>query len=601
MKNPFRRLSACSIRTKYIIAMSVLLLTFVVSFLFVGGYFSRVAFDNAMQSAEADMQLSYTELDRFEKRMLRLNTLVQSNNDALELMEAMPTLSAPAAQAAMSTLMPLVYLMSDGSDDYFSRLYVDTGGAHGDSTSRLPRMQDVRDTPWFQSAMSGWGWHRFYSAQALGADDPALLTPIRSTEMRTTLIGLLRVDIRTSALERLLLPVRSGEYVTAYLESPEGELIAMSGVPVDAPDYLSGLTTSQRTGFAANDLHTFQTGVTTVSHRRLPGSGWLLCFVVHHDILSRITLRSTAFILWIGLLLILTGMLCALPIIWSTSTRIRLFHAHVQRYAEGALTASEITPDRFPPDHPDELGELIRVHNAMLDRIDALIRQQTQHESELRRLEIFAMQAQVKPHFLYNTLEAINWMARFNQPEKVERTVQNLTKFYRLCLSNGSDVLPLETELEIVRRYFAIANARYQSAYTLDIDTVPRAMSCMLPKLTLQPLVENALIHGLLESDNDSGSGAIRIYTRAGEDGLIELCIADTGAHFTQARWDSLFSSSPPADSMDGAESYGLRNVERRLCLFYNRDAVLRLDTGDPTLTVIVLPLYAPGPHAASV
>ena len=133
------------------------------------------------------------------------------------------------------------------------------------------------------------------------------------------------------------------------------------------------------------------------------------------------------------------------------------------------------------------------------------------------------------------------WVARLNQPEKVESTVCSLTRFYRLCLSRGADLLPLDKELEIVRHCFAIASSRYASKYTLLTEVDDAALALALPKITLQPLVENALMHGLLDSGKEEG--------------------------------------------------YGLCNVEKRLCLFFGLERALQLEYGQDGLTILVVPL----------
>ena len=221
----------------------------------------------------------------------------------------------------------------------------------------------------------------------------------------------------------------------------------------------------------------------------------------------------------------------------------------------------------------------------MLDHIQQLMKEKSRQEQEMRRLEIFALQAQIKPHFLYNTLEAIGWMARLHMPENVDSTIRSLTAFYRLCLSSGKDMLTIEKELEIVRNYFAVACMRYDSQYTLDIQITDEAMDVLLPKLTLQPLVENALMHGLLESDQTRGT--VRIYTRSNGLNRLELCVADSGAHFSQQAWTRILRN-PESFGSDG---YGLKNVERRLCLYYNQEEVMKLDLNDPQWSVIVIPL----------
>ena len=575
-----------SIRTKYLLAMAVLLLAIFLSgsFIFLKSY--QYAYQEQMNSAMNDMMNGYEEISRFEKRMQHLGLMLQSNEKAVELLEVMDELTVPEYQRATQSLLPLLYTMSDASDDYICRLYVNANSDYINPTSRILHLSSIEQEDWMQQVMSGWGWRRFYSAASLDTDDPALLVPIRSAEHRDHLIALLRIDVRRSALERMLMPVRSGDFVTSYIETPGNQVVAVSGVPLERMDYLHSLSESERTGFNAPDWHTLETDGCTIVYQQFPASQWMLCTVVHHDRLMSSVMPRYITTFLIGLLLASMGMLLAVPVLWRTTSRIKRFHAHVQQYNVSKTDDSSfVMPSRLAVQSHDEIGELIDAHNAMLDRIDELTRLRSQNEQELLRLEIFALQAQIKPHFLYNTLEAITWMARMNCTDKVEQTITSLTSFYRLCLSNGSDILPISQELEIVRHYFSIACTRYESQFALEIDVAPSAMDILLPKLVLQPLVENALMHGLLESGQPTG--CIRIFTR-GDGQKMELCIADSGAHFTQQAWDRLFSHPEKFESVDG---YGLLNVERRLCLYFHRPRTLMLDLSDERYTIIAIPL----------
>ena len=138
-----------------------------------------------------------------------------------------------------------------------------------------------------------------------------------------------------------------------------------------------------------------------------------------------------------------------------------------------------------------------------------------------------------------------------------------------------------------MRHYFAIASSRYESKYTLLTDVDGSVLTLELPKITLQPLVENALMHGLLESGKEEGE--VRLYTRRSEDGQWQLCVADTGAHVPAERWEQVMSG--PADMSGGGEGYGLRNVEKRLCLFFDLERALQLEYGQDGLTILVVPL----------
>ncbi len=577
-----RRFLDADLRTKYLAAVLLLLIATALSSSYLLSRNVQSSYQVAYQDAMSDMTDIYDQVSRFERRMTHLSTIVQNNETALDLLRDIQNLDLQSFEPVRQKITPILFSLHDGSGDYDCRLYVRAKNDFIDSTARILLLPDPAKESWVQSAMQGWGWRSFYSPRELNAASPALLAPVRDAEHVQDLIGLLRIDISPDALRRMMTPVRSGSCVSCYLETPGGDIVAQSGLPLASTEYLSGLSESEWSGFQAGLLHETKGKNEALLYQRLPVSGWMMVMVFHRNLLLRQIWSEQTGVVLFSVALILAGVLIALPILWHAVKRIRRFHAHVQRYSADSM---KTIPPRLEPLAHDEIGSLIEAHNAMLDHIQQLMKEKSQQEEEMRRLEIFALQAQIKPHFLYNTLEAIGWMARLHMPDKVDSAIHSLTAFYRLCLSSGQDILSVEKELEIVRNYFAVACMRYESRYELKIDVADEALDVLLPKLTLQPLVENALMHGLLESEQ--GAGTIRIFTRRAEDGGMELCIADSGAHFSQQAWTRIFRHP---ESFDG-NGYGLKNVERRLCLYYTRDSVMHLDLSDPGWSVIVIPL----------
>lgn len=587
MLSLLKRYRNSSIRTKYLLAVAALVMVLTMCGVYLHRQSSRTMYQSYLENAKADFHSAYDEIERFEERLNHLATLLQSDTTIVNLLSGAQQYSLSEYQHARQDLLPRLYSMLDGSNDYFCRLYVDSSLDMFDRSSRLLMLNDIQDEAWAQKALEGWGWRYFFTGEELGADKPALIAPIRCLDDRAELVAVLRIDIETSALERMLECSQSSRFVTFCLQTVEGEKIASTGVEGDATA-LTQLTEKEKDGFPSYEFSQMTSGKDTVFHQRLTRSGWRMVLTIHHQLLNGMIWSQSSAVYGVAVVLMLVGMLCSLPILWHTTARIRKFYEHVKVYNQRTGGLESILPQRLQPQWEDEIGMLIREHNAMLDRIDGLIRQQEASQEELRQMEITALQAQVKPHFLYNTLEAITWMARMNQPDKVEATIYNLTRFYRLCLSQGKDVLTVEKELDIIRHYFAITLTRYASKYTLHVDVDPQVLPVLLPKITLQPLVENALVHGLLESNQ--AEGEVRVFTRVNHQGHFELCVADTGGHFTQKKWERVMSGRlDPAEGK--GEGYGLHNVEKRLCLFLGLEQALRLDTSQDGLSIIVIPL----------
>ena len=189
----------------------------------------------------------------------------------------------------------------------------------------------------------------------------------------------------------------------------------------------------------------------------------------------------------------------------------------------------------------------------MVSRLNQLIEQNRQEQISLRKAELALLQAQINPHFLYNTLDAIVWLVEMEKNEQAVEMVTSLSSFFRSSLSNGRDIITLREEEQHVRSYLEIQQVRYKDILSYEITIDPQLSSCRIPKLTLQPLVENALYHGIKQK---RGMGHITVSgVQEGTD--IFLSVEDDGAGMSTARLlhvrDAL-AKMTRRDGKDGAE-----------------------------------------------
>lgn len=576
-----------SIRTKFAMAATSLLITIVSILILVMSRFYQSSYETHVLSARGDFESSVSTFIKYEEQLIHLISLFQSNDEIVELLTEIETMSPTEYQNVVLKILPVLYMLSDEPDEYSCRLYVNSSLDLIADSSRIMSISTVIQKDWAKQTMSGWGNWQFLCADTLESETPALVAPIRSQLNNQNLVGLLRIDLQDLAMDsRLYMPL-SQEYTTCFLQSASGDTIFCTDP--DAENYILNAPEKTLNGFESFQVNTLQDGKDIVFYRTLPYSSWRLVTVVHHDRLRNTILPQFATLTVLGCILTLTGMLCALPLLFSIIVRIRKFYVYVQSHSNSTL---QTVPPRFEILGNDEVGQLIKAHNALLDRIQQLLDYQHQREKEMRNLEISVLQAQINPHFLYNTLDAILWMSKLNQSEQMEKTVQNLTRFYRLCLSKGNSILPVSQELEIVQNYFAIQTTRYGKHFPLFIDVPENIMCLQLPKITLQPLVENALLHGILESGEQEGW--VRIYGRFTE-GHPELCVVDSGAHLSSEIWEAVLRKHSPGQSGGSKDSYGLYNVEYRLCLFFQVPHVMYLDRSNPKETCIVIPFPTDG------
>lgn len=254
-------------------------------------------------------------------------------------------------------------------------------------------------------------------------------------------------------------------------------------------------------------------------------------------------------------------------------------------------------------DRADEIGMLGSSFNRMLSRIRQLILLNELRERQKRDAEMRSLQEHIKPHFLYNTLDTIHWMARKEGADGVSDMVGALSRLFRIGLSKGQDYIPLHSELEHISSYLQIQQTRYRDRLRCTVDVPDDLQNLYVLKLLLQPLVENAIYHGI---KGRRGPGHIVIKGNLHQ-GRLHLTIQDDGAGMTKERLEEMLRLlDMPMESLESSspewtgKSYGMLNVQARLRLSFGGDYGILLDSrpGEGTCVTIVHPLMRELPAA---
>ncbi len=239
----------------------------------------------------------------------------------------------------------------------------------------------------------------------------------------------------------------------------------------------------------------------------------------------------------------------------------------------------------------DEIGDLERSFNAMSGAIEDLVAR-IETENKIRRLsELQVLEYQINPHFLYNALDAINWMAQKAAQPEVSAMITALARFYRLGLSKGKEVYTIRDELDHVRNFLVISRLRHQDSFQFQFAVDPEILSLKTLRIILQPLVENAIKHGM--RGLLSGAGLIRIAgTRRGD--LVILTVEDNGRGIEPVRLQHLNTALAAMQEISAGENgFGLLNVHQRLRLRYGEPCgvVLESQIGQGTIAKITIPV----------
>lgn len=210
--------------------------------------------------------------------------------------------------------------------------------------------------------------------------------------------------------------------------------------------------------------------------------------------------------------------------------------------------------------------------------------QVTAEQKQLRKAEFELLQAQINPHFLYNTLDAIVWSAEAGNQKQVVNMVGSLSEFFRTSLNKGKEMVTIREELQHVRSYLEIQQIRYQDILSYEIDVPQELHNYLIPKITIQPLVENALYHGI---KNRRGGGKISVTGELGEDDYI-IKVTDDGIGMDEERLSQVRRGLTDQDP-DSGKIYGLYNVNERIRLEFGEEYGISIDSAyekGTTLTI---------------
>ena len=313
----------------------------------------------------------------------------------------------------------------------------------------------------------------------------------------------------------------------------------------------------------------------------LEDCGWTLAAALPRDDIFRTSRQLRMEMLAVVVLLAAAAYFLAYRLSQSITRRLYLLNDTMHAVEQGDVSA------RIRPQGRDEIGQLMGSFSRMMGRIDALMDEKLEQGQQIKALELKALQAQINPHFLYNSLDLINCTAIAHNVPEISRMVNALARFYRLSLSRGKEVIPLADELKHARLYVEIQNMRFEDRVRTEWDVEPGVEQCPIIKIVLQPIIENAIIHGIFEKPDKTGRLRIAAF-RQGQD--LVITVEDDGVGMDEETRLANFSAS--ASSANTKGGYGVRNINERLHLAYGAEYGLSCESelGRGTRVTIRIP-----------
>ncbi len=368
-------------------------------------------------------------------------------------------------------------------------------------------------------------------------------------------IGGIKVDRLTELLKQI--DVYGGK---SWVMNPNGQVYTLN--PIEFSYIMSA---SEKNDFLSK-INPIQSAAvhyptSTVFYSPIPYSQhWILCTQIDHNTMFKNTnliIKNMQFLVFV---MSISGVIIALllsktivkPINYLQSKMLNVQLGNLESYYDGK--------------HKDEIYYLGQTYNLMLDTINQLVQQISTTEEQKRQAYLAALQAQINPHFLYNTLASLKWLAQQQGANDVAHYIEHLSTFFRISLSEGAELIPFKQELNHIKSYLAIQQFRYKDRVSYSFEVDPELYDTMVPKLLLQPLVENAIVHGLTHSKR---LGKILITAKKTKDHL-SITVEDDGAGICDKDLKTLLHHLDEGVAQD---NFGLYNIKQRLLLNYGENS----------------------------
>ena len=320
----------------------------------------------------------------------------------------------------------------------------------------------------------------------------------------------------------------------------------------------------------------------TVVTKTVGYTGWKLVGVIKGTGISLNMLKTRLFIVFVILLIIFIVILINSYISFRVTNPIRELEKSVKALEEGNLDADIYMGGSYEVQH---LGKSVQ---DMKFRIKGLMQDIVNEHEEKRKSEFDSLQAQINPHFLYNTLDIIVWQIENEKQSEAVHTVTALARFFRLSLGKGKNIVTVRDEIDHVKNYLMIQHMRFKNKFDYEFDIAEDVLELPSLKLMLQPLVENAIYHGMEFMDGD---GMIMVKAWRKEDELY-LSVADNGLGMTEDKVEMILTGESTSGNGRGS-GIGVKNVNERIKLYFGEAYGLTIDSEPDEGTTVIIHLPA--------
>ncbi len=558
-----------------------MMLTICVSFLFfsiaITYIYKNLFQENTSRLMLKNFNLTYNNLERIVNNSKSACAIIENDENVYAMITNESDFTKEQGNALYNgygtylNMQNAIVFSADTYDIDGITVYTNSGCIYGDTGKTYFNQNQIQKSRWYkyleknQEVAIFCSYEYFSEAEQVTKDNLYYIKLIRS-RTNGKYIGAIRITVSSERIDNILSPDLSDFNNTTFLQNDIGEAVThlnnKEALKIDV-----GETTEQT--FTYNDD-------TAIITQNITGTNlFLISATSYKDAMSDFN-KIKLIIYIITAIIILSSYKLSKVFSNGITKRLNKMMASMDNVRHGVF---QPVPQS---DNFDDIEACINNYNDMLSEFQMLLNTQKEHEAQKRNLQLKVLQEQIKPHFLYNTLELINNAAIINNIPEISEIVLELSSFYRLSLSQGEEIHTLEEELRHISLYFSLQNKRTQKPLALNINAPQELMNTKIPKLLLQPIMENAYYHGFpvpITKEN----ARIEVTVKKLEDDII-IEFYDNGIGIPYDIQDSILTT-------ESRSGFGLKNVNERIKLCFGDTYGLSITSAPDVETIVIIKL----------
>ena len=573
-----------SVRTSIVVSFGVLVVFALLTYFIISlQYTEDTVLDNSTEYTSQLIGQVNNDIDSYISYMENISFIVTHNSDVRDYLFT-ENLTPERSEELQERIVTLFQTVSSTREDITNIALL--------PDRRSPMINDGRDTlnpyteteklEWYQEALDAGGQAVISTSHvqnAIAGKYDWVVTLSRSITNNASpgVHGVFFVDLNYNAISDLCERISLGDKGYIYILDKDGGIVyhpqqqlIYSGMK---EELISEVMDTEVSSFLTDDGRLY-----TVS--RSEATGWIVVGVSYVSELMKRADEARATYLLVALGLLAVAMFLAFLLSDQITRPLKALELSMKEVEKGNFSSAALEAR-----DNNEIGRLTRNFNTMTSEIQKLMEQSEEEQKAKRKYELKVLQSQINPHFLYNTLDSIIWMAEWGKNQEVVKMTSSLARLLRRSISNEREVVTIAEEIDYTEAYLTIQKMRYKDKLEYRIEVEPDICQEETVKLVLQPLVENAIYHGIKYKE---GKGMIEIRgCRVGTDIVLE--VRDDGKGMDQDTLAHIFEKHVRDTKSNGV---GVQNVQERIRLFYGAEYGLSFESepGRGTLAVIRLP-----------